>query len=81
MQRGGEIRPLAWLATDGLLMGQRSGRRIELTYQPLDGSDRYPVLDVPVPGKAGDFRGLVLAADVEQRSPWLVGFLGSHRAG
>lgn len=72
-QRAGDIRPLAWLGPDGLLMGQRYGRRIELSYQPLDGSDRYPVLDVPVPGKAGDFLALVLAADVVHRAPWRVG--------
>lgn len=80
-QRGGELRPLAWLGPDGLLMGQRYGRRIELSYQPLDGSDRYPVLDLPVPGKAGDFLGLVLAADVVRRAPWLVGFRGRRGAG
>ncbi|GIG38165.1 WD40 repeat domain-containing protein [Cellulomonas pakistanensis] len=80
-QRGGEIRPLAWLGSDGLLMGQRYGRRIELSYQPLDASDRYPVLDVPVPGKAGDFLGLVLAADVVHRAPWLVGFRGGAEQG
>jgi hypothetical protein len=72
-QRGAEVRPLAWLGRDGLLMGQRYGRRIELAYQPLDGSERYPVLDLPVPGKAGDFLGVVVAADVVHRAPWLVG--------
>lgn len=75
-QRGpgvGPVRPLAWLGPEGFLVVQRHGRRIQLAYQPLDGSDRYPVLDIPVPGKAGDYLGVLVAADVAHQAPWRVG--------
>lgn len=75
-QRGpgvAQVQPLAWLGAEGVLVTQPHGRRIQLAYQPIDGTDRYPVLDLPVPGKAGDFLGVILAADVAHRSPWLVG--------
>ncbi|NTW42690.1 MAG: hypothetical protein HGA44_22955, partial [Cellulomonadaceae bacterium] len=71
--RRSEARPLAWLGGDGLLVSQSYGKRVELAYQPLDGTARYPVLDLPVAGRAGDALGVVLAADVVHRSPWLVG--------
>lgn len=73
VERRSEVRPLAWLGEDGLLVSQSYGKRVELSYQPLDGTARYPVLDLPVAGRAGDVLGVVLAADVVHRSPWLVG--------
>ncbi len=73
LERRSDAEAIAWLGADGFLTTQRYGRRIELAYQPLDGSARYPVLDLPIPGGARNFMGVIAAADVVHRTPWLVG--------
>jgi hypothetical protein len=65
---------LGWLGNDGILVSKRHGRRFRLSYQPLDNSARYPVLDIPVPASQGDTLGIALAPAVLCEAPQLIGF-------
>ncbi len=72
----GEARALGWLDDDGVLVRQSYGRRVRLSYQPLDAKVRFPILDLPTPGSSAYDTPVYMASDVVCRSPASVGLVG-----